>query len=90
MNRVQNEVGDLFSLFEFLGKKIVAPMHDYSEFKAKIADPLKNKRAKTGMARLVVRLSFSSVPQYLVLRRLFHCLGHPQSCHVEKDKGHAG
>ncbi|KAI5477148.1 SNF2 family helicase/atpase [Pseudohyphozyma bogoriensis] len=52
---VQNEVWDLFSLFEFLGK-IVSPLHEYGDFKAKIADPLKNKRAKVAMARLAVVL----------------------------------
>jgi hypothetical protein len=46
---------DLYSLFEFLGK-IVNPLHHYSEFKAKIADPLKNNgRQKLAFARLSVR-----------------------------------
>ncbi|KAL8278389.1 hypothetical protein RQP46_009281 [Phenoliferia psychrophenolica] len=52
---VQNEVMDLFSLFEFLGK-VVKPLNEFSEFKARIADPLKNKRAKVAMARLVLVL----------------------------------
>jgi hypothetical protein len=46
---------DLYSLFEFLGK-IVNPLHHFSEFKAKIADPLKNNgRQKIAFARLSVR-----------------------------------
>ncbi|ORY65664.1 SNF2 family N-terminal domain-domain-containing protein [Leucosporidium creatinivorum] len=52
---IQNGVLDLFSLFEFLGK-IVNPLHDYSEFKLKISDPLKNKRTKIAMTRLAVVL----------------------------------
>jgi hypothetical protein len=54
-NSIQNGVLDLFSLFEFLGK-IVNPLHDYSEFKLKISDPLKNKRTKIAMTRLAVVL----------------------------------
>lgn len=52
---IQNSVLDLFALFEFLGK-IVNPLHDYSEFKLKISDPLKNKRTKIAMTRLAVVL----------------------------------
>ncbi|GAA5967015.1 hypothetical protein JCM21900_002355 [Sporobolomyces salmonicolor] len=52
---VQNGVNDLFALFEFLGK-IVNPLHQFSEFKAKIADPLKNKRTEVALARLAVVL----------------------------------
>ncbi|GAA5878782.1 hypothetical protein JCM1840_007244 [Sporobolomyces johnsonii] len=52
---VQNGVNDLFALFEFLGR-IVNPLHQFSEFKAKIADPLKNKRTKVALARLAVVL----------------------------------
>ena len=47
---------DLFSLFEFLGK-VVKPLNEFSEFKTRIADPLKNKRAKVAMARLVLVLN---------------------------------
>ncbi|KAK4705557.1 hypothetical protein P7C70_g628, partial [Phenoliferia sp. Uapishka_3] len=53
---VQNEVMDLFSLFEFLGK-VVKPLNEFSVFKTRIADPLKNKRAKVAMARLVIVLN---------------------------------
>ncbi len=52
---VQNSVDDLFALFEFLGK-VVNPLHEYSEFKHKIGDPIKQGRAKLGMARLSVVL----------------------------------
>lgn len=52
---IQNGVLDLFALFEFLGK-IVNPLHEFSEFKAKISDPLKNKRTKIAMTRLAVVL----------------------------------
>lgn len=52
---LQNSVVDIYSLFAFLGKKIVNPLHEYPEFKAKIEQPLKNKRAKIAMARLTVR-----------------------------------
>jgi hypothetical protein len=47
---------DLYSLFEFLGKTIVNPLHEFSTFKSKIADPLKNKRTKIAMTRLAVVL----------------------------------
>lgn len=47
---------DLFSLFEFLGK-VVKPLNEFGEFKSRIADPLKNKRAKVAMARLVLVLN---------------------------------
>ncbi|GAA6028669.1 hypothetical protein JCM8097_007339 [Rhodosporidiobolus ruineniae] len=53
---IQNTVMDLYAQFEFLGR-IVNPLHEYSEFKAKIADPLKNeKRQKLAFARLSVVL----------------------------------
>lgn len=60
---IQNSVDDMFSLFEFLGK-VVNPLHDYPEFKHKIADPIKQGRAKLAMARLGVVLSA------VMLRRL--------------------
>ncbi|GAA5972086.1 hypothetical protein JCM11641_002489 [Rhodosporidiobolus odoratus] len=53
---VQNGIMDLYSLLEFLGKGVCNPMHHYSEFKAKIADPIKGKRSKTGFARLSIVL----------------------------------
>lgn len=53
---IQNGIMDLFALFEFLGKTIVNPLHEFSTFKSKIADPLKNKRTKIAMTRLAVVL----------------------------------
>lgn len=67
---LQNSVVDIFSLFAFLGKKIVNPLHKYPEFKAKIEQPLKNKRAKIAMARLTVRSpSVSSRSQLMLYGR---------------------
>ncbi|GAA5999550.1 DEAD/DEAH box helicase [Rhodotorula paludigena] len=54
---IQNEALDLFSLFEFLGRRIVNPLHEISEFKAKIDGPLKNKRTKIALARLNIVLT---------------------------------
>lgn len=47
---------DLYAIFKFLGGRIVRPLHDVSEFKAKIARPLKSKRTKTALARLQIVL----------------------------------
>lgn len=55
--RIQNEVMDLFSLFEFLGRRVVNPLHEVSEFKAKIQKPMSGKRTKLALARLGVVLS---------------------------------
>ncbi|BGP49538.1 hypothetical protein JCM10450v2_005430 [Rhodotorula kratochvilovae] len=54
---IQNEVMDLFSLFEFLGRRIVNPLHEVSEFKAKIQKPMNGKRTKLALARLGVVLT---------------------------------
>ncbi|TNY21480.1 DNA repair protein rad5 [Rhodotorula diobovata] len=54
---IQNEVMDLFSLFEFLGRRVVNPLHEVSEFKAKIQKPMSGKRTKLALARLGVVLS---------------------------------
>ncbi|BGP56497.1 hypothetical protein JCM8202v2_004118 [Rhodotorula sphaerocarpa] len=61
---IQNSVMDMYSLFAFLGKTVVRPLHDIAEFKAKIEHPIKNKRAKIGLARL------SIVLQAIMLRRV--------------------
>ncbi|BGP09358.1 hypothetical protein JCM10049v2_005224 [Rhodotorula toruloides] len=53
---LQNDVMDLYAIFKFLGGRIVRPLHDVSEFKAKIASPLKSKRTKTALARLQIVL----------------------------------
>ncbi|EGU11306.1 DNA repair protein rad5 [Rhodotorula toruloides ATCC 204091] len=53
---LQNDVMDLYAIFKFLGGRIVRPLHDVSEFKAKIAKPLKSKRTKTALARLQIVL----------------------------------
>ncbi|GAA5933497.1 hypothetical protein JCM10213_001290 [Rhodosporidiobolus nylandii] len=53
---IQNGIADLYSLFEFLGKGVVNPLHHYSEWKAKIADPMKGKRTKIALARLTIVL----------------------------------
>lgn len=55
---------DMYSLFAFLGKTVVRPLHDIADFKAKIEQPIKNKRAKIGLARL------SIVLQAIMLRRV--------------------
>ncbi|GAA6057214.1 hypothetical protein JCM3770_003264 [Rhodotorula araucariae] len=54
---IQNEVMDLFSLFEFLGRRVVNPLHEVSEFKAKIQKPMNGKRTKLALARLGVVLT---------------------------------
>lgn len=61
---IQNSVMDIHSLFAFLGPTVVRPLHEISEFKAKIEQPIKNKRAKIGLARLSVVL------QAIMLRRV--------------------
>ncbi|GAA5907882.1 hypothetical protein JCM8208_001973 [Rhodotorula glutinis] len=53
---LQNEVMDLFSLFEFLGPRVVSPLHEVSEFKAKIQKPMNGKRTKLALARLGIIL----------------------------------
>lgn len=53
---VQNDVMDLFSLFEFLGP-VVKPLNELATFKSRISEPLKAKRAKIAMARLQVVLA---------------------------------
>ncbi|SCV70542.1 BQ2448_1936 [Microbotryum intermedium] len=50
---IQNDMFDLYALFAFLGK-IVNPLHDFAEFKFKIADPLKNNQSKVALTRLAV------------------------------------
>lgn len=54
---LQNEVMDLFSLFEFLGRRVVSPLHEVGEFKAKIQKPMNGKRTKLALARLGVVLT---------------------------------
>ncbi|KPV74347.1 uncharacterized protein RHOBADRAFT_54186 [Rhodotorula graminis WP1] len=53
---LQNEVMDLFSLFEFLGRRVVSPLHEVGEFKAKIQKPMNGKRTKLALARLGIIL----------------------------------
>ncbi len=53
---IQNNVEDMHSLFEFLGKRVVSPYHSLDEFKAKISAPLKAGRTKVAMSRLKVVL----------------------------------
>ncbi|SGZ31931.1 BQ5605_C042g12047 [Microbotryum silenes-dioicae] len=50
---IQNDLYDLYALFAFLGK-IVNPLHDFAEFKSKIADPFKNNQSKVALTRLAV------------------------------------
>ncbi|SCZ87737.1 BZ3500_MvSof-1268-A1-R1_Chr2-3g05205 [Microbotryum saponariae] len=50
---IQNDLYDLYALFAFLGK-IVNPLHDFAEFKSKIADPFKNNQSQVALTRLAV------------------------------------
>lgn len=55
---------DMHALFAFLGPNVVRPLHEIATFKAKIEQPIKDKRAKIGLARL------SIVLQAVMLRRV--------------------
>lgn len=55
---------DMHALFAFLGPTVVRPLHELATFKSKIEQPIKNKRAKIGLARL------SIVLQAVMLRRV--------------------
>ncbi|KWU44780.1 hypothetical protein RHOSPDRAFT_17334 [Rhodotorula sp. JG-1b] len=61
---IQNSVMDMHALFAFLGPTVVRPLHEVATFKSKIEQPIKNKRAKIGLARL------SIVLQAVMLRRV--------------------
>ncbi|GAA5993647.1 hypothetical protein JCM10908_000659 [Rhodotorula pacifica] len=61
---IQNSVMDMHALFAFLGPTVVNPLHEIGTFKSKIEQPIKNKRAKIGLARL------SIVLQAVMLRRV--------------------
>ncbi|KAG0655682.1 hypothetical protein C6P46_000771 [Rhodotorula mucilaginosa] len=61
---IQNSVMDMHALFAFLGPTVVRPLHELATFKSKIEQPIKNKRAKIGLARL------SIVLQAVMLRRV--------------------
>ncbi|GAA5881816.1 hypothetical protein JCM3774_001289 [Rhodotorula dairenensis] len=61
---IQNSVMDMHALFAFLGPTVVRPLHEMATFKAKIEQPIKDKRAKIGLARL------SIVLQAVMLRRV--------------------
>ncbi|GAA6060368.1 hypothetical protein JCM10212_004552 [Sporobolomyces blumeae] len=50
---VQNSVDDLFSLFKYLGRRVVpADLWDYPTFREKISQPIKNKQPQVAFERL--------------------------------------